>query len=150
MRDGTNFLILTPFLPPSLPLQELGIKKCDLDKIWPQADFITLHTPLTPDTKNLINSESLAQMKKGVHIVNCARGGIVNEMDLLASLEAGHVGGAALDVYEKVRKEGRREGGKEGRREGGRKGEEGEKGSYNLDVLIIFLPPSLPPSLPFS
>lgn len=86
---------------PAASFKELGIKKCDLDKIWPQADFITLHTPLTPDTKNLINSESLAQMKKGVHIVNCARGGIVNEMDLLASLEAGHVGGAALDVYEK-------------------------------------------------
>jgi len=49
-------------------------------KSIPQADFITLHTPLTPDTKNLINAETLAQCKKGVHIVNCARGGIVNEV----------------------------------------------------------------------
>ena len=48
-----------------------------------QADFITLHTPLTPDTKNLINAETLAQCKKGVHIVNCARGGIVNEVGVL-------------------------------------------------------------------
>ncbi|EWM20886.1 d-3-phosphoglycerate dehydrogenase [Nannochloropsis gaditana] len=86
---------------PAAAFKELGIQKCDLEKVWPQADFITLHTPLTPDTKNLINRESLQQMKKGVHIINCARGGIVHEMDLLEALEAGHVGGAALDVYEK-------------------------------------------------
>jgi D-3-phosphoglycerate dehydrogenase len=95
-----NVIGFDPVLP-AASFKELGIKKCDLDKIWPQADFITLHTPLTPDTKNLISAATLAEMKKGVHIVNCARGGIVNEMDLLAALESGHVGGAALDVYEK-------------------------------------------------
>jgi len=72
-----------------------------------------------------------------VHIINCARGGIVNEMDLLASLEAGHVGGAALDVYEKVR------------RKGGRKrGRENAEKMEGLFDFVLTLPPSLPPSLP--
>lgn len=79
---------------PSLPasaFKELGIAKMDLDKIWPLADFITLHTPLTPDTRNLLNAATFEKVKKGVHIINCARGGIINEDDLLAALEAGKV-----------------------------------------------------------
>lgn len=81
---------------------ELGIQQVkNLDQCWPQADFITLHTPLTPDTRNLINEHSLAKMKKGVHIVNCARGGIIDEEALLGALNSGHVAGAAIDVWEK-------------------------------------------------
>ena len=90
---------------PSLPsetFKELGIQQIkDLDKVWPQADFITLHTPLTPDTRNLINERTLNKMKKGVHIINCARGGIIDEEALLEALNNGQVAGAAIDVWEK-------------------------------------------------
>lgn len=79
--------------------EKLGIQKVDLDGIWPVADYITLHTPLIPQTKNLINATTLAQCKKGVYIINAARGGIVNEEDLLNSIKSGHCGGAGLDVY---------------------------------------------------
>lgn len=80
-------------------LQEFGIKKAEMEDIWKQADFITFHTPLTSATKNLINDETIAKCKKGVRIINCARGGIVDEDALLRGLESGHVAGAALDVY---------------------------------------------------
>ena len=63
------------------------------------SDFISLHTPLTEQTKNIINAEALAAMKKGVRIINCARGGLISERDLKAALENGHVAGAALDVF---------------------------------------------------
>ena len=63
------------------------------------SDFISLHTPLTEQTKNIINAEALAAMKKGVRIINCARGGLISEQDLKAALEDGHVAGAALDVF---------------------------------------------------
>jgi D-3-phosphoglycerate dehydrogenase len=78
----------------------LGIRLMSLEEIWPLADFITLHTPLTPDTRNLIGKTNIQKMKKGVKIINCARGGIINEADLLEGLNSGQVGGAALDVYE--------------------------------------------------
>mmetsp|Transcript_618 Transcript_618/g.642 ORF Transcript_618/g.642 Transcript_618/m.642 type:complete len:962 (-) Transcript_618:290-3175(-) len=77
-----------------------GIEPVTLEELYRQADFITLHTPLTKETENLINAKSLAQCKKGVRIVNCARGGIINENDLLAALNSGHVAGAGLDVFE--------------------------------------------------
>jgi D-3-phosphoglycerate dehydrogenase len=76
-----------------------GIEKMELADIWPLADYITVHTPLIPATKNLISTETLAKCRKGVKIVNVARGGIVNEADLLMALENGQCGGAALDVY---------------------------------------------------
>lgn len=72
----------------------------ELNDIWPQADYITVHTPLIPATRNLIGNESLAKCKRGVKVVNVARGGIINEVDLLAALESGQCGGAAIDVYE--------------------------------------------------
>jgi D-3-phosphoglycerate dehydrogenase len=77
-----------------------GIKKMGLEEIWPLADYITVHTPLIPATKNLICKKTLGLCKKGVKIVNVARGGIINEQDLLEALESGQCGGAALDVYE--------------------------------------------------
>jgi D-3-phosphoglycerate dehydrogenase / 2-oxoglutarate reductase len=77
----------------------LGIEKVSLDALLPRADFITLHTPLTEATKNLIGARAIAQMKRGVRLVNCARGGLVVENDLAAALDTGHVAGAAIDVF---------------------------------------------------
>lgn len=76
-----------------------GVKRVELEEIWKQSDFITVHTPLTPQTTNLIGEATLAKCKKGVRIVNCARGGIVDEAALLKALESGQVAGAALDVF---------------------------------------------------
>lgn len=79
--------------------KELGVEKVELDKLFPRADFITLHTPMTEQTKNIIDAKALAKCKKGVRIINCARGGLIVEADLKAALESGQVAGAALDVF---------------------------------------------------
>ncbi len=71
-----------------------------VEELYARADFITIHVSLSDETRNMINAAAFARMKKGVRIVNCARGGIINEADLLAALQAGQVAGAALDVYE--------------------------------------------------
>lgn len=70
-----------------------------LDDLWPQVDFLTVHMPRSEETISMVNAATIASMKPGVRIVNCARGGIVNEADLVAALQSGHVAGAALDVY---------------------------------------------------
>lgn len=80
--------------------KQLGIEKVDLDTLFEQADYITLHTPLTDSTRNIISADALNKMKKGVRIVNCARGGLVDELALYAALKNGHVAAAALDVFE--------------------------------------------------
>jgi D-3-phosphoglycerate dehydrogenase len=77
----------------------LGVEKVELDDLLARADFITLHTPLTNDTRDILNAASLAKTKKGVRIINCARGGLVVEADLRAALDSGHVAGAAFDVF---------------------------------------------------
>jgi len=87
-----------PFLSPERAA-EMNVEKKDLDELLAVADFITVHTPLTDSTRNLIDAAALAKTKPGIRIVNCARGGIINEADLLAALESGHVAGAALDVF---------------------------------------------------
>lgn len=79
----------------------LGIELGELDEVFANADFITLHLPLTSETKNLINKTAFDKMKNGVRLVNCARGGVINEADLAAAIEAGKVAGAAIDVFEK-------------------------------------------------
>ncbi|MGQ0673914.1 MAG: phosphoglycerate dehydrogenase [Hyphomicrobium sp.] len=79
---------------------EIGVEKVELDELLARADFITLHTPLTDKTKNIIGREALAKAKPGVRIVNCARGGLVDEAALAEALKSGHVAGAALDVFE--------------------------------------------------
>ncbi len=89
-----------PFLTPEAAAQ-MGIELVTLDDLFRRSDYITIHVPLTDKTRNLINKDSFAKMKKGVFLINCARGGIVNEADLLAALEEGKVGGAGLDVFEK-------------------------------------------------
>jgi D-3-phosphoglycerate dehydrogenase len=80
--------------------RSLDVEKVELDELLAQADFITLHTPMTPQTKYILNKETLAKTKKGVRIVNCARGGLIHEGDLKAAIESGHVAGASLDVLE--------------------------------------------------
>ena len=87
-----------PFLSPERAL-DIGVEKVDLDGLLKRADFITLHTPLTEKTKNLINAAALAKTKKGVRIINCARGGLVDERALVDALDAKHVAGAAFDVF---------------------------------------------------
>jgi D-3-phosphoglycerate dehydrogenase len=72
----------------------------NLDEIYPQADFITVHMPMTSETKGMLNKDAFAKMKKGVRILNCARGGIVKEADLVEAIKSGQVAGAGLDVYE--------------------------------------------------
>ncbi len=78
---------------------DLGVEKADLDTVLKRADFITLHTPMTDQTRGMIDAKALAKCKPGVRIVNCARGGLVVEEDLAAALESGHVAGASFDVF---------------------------------------------------
>jgi D-3-phosphoglycerate dehydrogenase len=78
---------------------DLGVEKVELDDLFARADFITLHTPLTESTKNVIDAKAIAKMKDGVRIINCARGGLVVEADLKAALDSGKVAGAAIDVF---------------------------------------------------
>jgi len=87
-----------PFLSPERAT-EIGVEKVELEDLLKRADFITLHTPLTEATKNILDAKALSKTKKGVRIINCARGGLIVEEALLAAIEAGHVAGAALDVF---------------------------------------------------
>ena len=87
-----------PFLTPERA-KNLGIEKVELDELLGKADFITLHTPLTDATRNIISADALQKTKKGVRIINCARGGLIDEVALCAALHSGHVAGAALDVF---------------------------------------------------
>ena len=89
-----------PFLTPERAV-EMGVEKADLDTLLARADFITLHTPLTDQTRNILSRENLAKTKKGVRIINCARGGLIDEEALKDALDSGHVAGAALDVFAK-------------------------------------------------
>ena len=87
-----------PFVPPEAAAQ-LGTELVELDEIFTRSDFITVHIPLTEETRGLINRDAFARMKTGVRIINCARGGIVDEHDLAEALRSGKVAGAALDVF---------------------------------------------------
>jgi D-3-phosphoglycerate dehydrogenase len=88
-----------PFLTPERAV-EIGIEKVELPELLARADFITLHTPLTDQTRNILSRENLAKTKKSVRIVNCARGGLIDETALKEGLDSGHIAGAALDVFE--------------------------------------------------
>ncbi len=88
-----------PFLTPERAI-EMGVEKADLDTLLAKADFITLHTPLTSETKNILSRANLGKTKKGVRIINCARGGLIDEAALKDLMDAGHIAGAALDVFE--------------------------------------------------
>ena len=78
---------------------DLGVEKVELDELFKRADFITLHTPLTDKTRNIIDAAALKKMKKGVRIINCARGGLVDEAAIADALKSGQVAGAAFDVF---------------------------------------------------
>src|SRR3954447_6021486 len=87
-----------PFLSPERAV-ELGVDKVELDELLARADFITLHTPLTDQTRGILSRDALAKTRPGVRIVNCARGGLIDEAALKDALDSGHVAGAALDVF---------------------------------------------------
>jgi len=80
-------------------MRQLGVEACTVDEICQRADFITVHTPLSPETKDLIGAAQFAMMKKSTRVVNCARGGIINEEALLEALQTKKIAGAALDVF---------------------------------------------------
>ena len=95
---GMKVSVYDPFLSVD-KARKLEVEIADLDTIYSKADFITVHTPLTKETEGMINKDAFAKMKKGVRIINCARGGIVHEGDLAQAISSGKVAGAALDVF---------------------------------------------------
>ena len=88
-----------PFLSPERAL-EIGVEKVELNQLLERADFVSLHTPLTEKTRNVLDRDALAKTKPGVRIINCARGGLIDEAALAEFIQSGHVAGAALDVFE--------------------------------------------------
>src|ERR1041385_543693 len=88
-----------PYLSPERAA-DLGIDKVELNDLLARADFISLHTPLTGETRNIISADAINRMKRGARLINCARGGLVDEAALKAALDSGHLAGAALDVFE--------------------------------------------------
>ncbi len=96
---GMQVIGYDPVLGPEIA-SRLQIQLVPLQEVYRRSDFITVHTPLTPETRGLLNDETIAQCKRGVRLLNCARGGIIDEGALLRALESGQVGGAALDVFE--------------------------------------------------
>lgn len=96
---GMNIVAYDPILKPEV-IKEYGAKPVPLDELLKTSDYISLHVPLTPETKHMINAETILKMKKGVRIVNCARGGTIDEEALAGAIKEGHVSGAAFDVYE--------------------------------------------------
>lgn len=95
-----NVISYDPFISVEAA-DKLGISLVSIDDLYKKSDFISIHVPLTAETKNIVNAEAFKKMKKGVKLINCARGGIVNEADLAEAIKAKIVSGAALDVFEK-------------------------------------------------
>ncbi|XP_051761423.1 D-3-phosphoglycerate dehydrogenase [Ctenopharyngodon idella] len=95
---GMKTIGYDPITPPEVSAG-WGVEQMSLEQLWPQCDYITVHTPLMPSTTGLLNDASFAKCKKGVKVVNCARGGIIDEAALLRALESGQCGGAGLDVF---------------------------------------------------
>jgi D-3-phosphoglycerate dehydrogenase len=81
-------------------VSSLGVTVCTLDRVLAESDFVTLHMPKSEETRNMIDADALAKMKPGARLINCARGGLIDEAALLQSIESGHLGGAGLDVFE--------------------------------------------------
>jgi D-3-phosphoglycerate dehydrogenase / 2-oxoglutarate reductase len=93
-----NVIVYDPFIDEN-KLKELGVKKTEFDEIIKNSDYITVHVPLTEKTKNMISTKQFSEMKKGVKILNVARGGVIDEAALLSAIENGIVSAAGLDVY---------------------------------------------------
>lgn len=96
---GMKVIAYDPFVDKE-SVSKLGFQLVSLDEIWKNSDIISFHIPKTPETTNLLNAETLKKCKKGIRIINCARGGIVDEKALAESIKNGHVAGAAFDVFE--------------------------------------------------
>src|SRR5215510_14277634 len=96
---GMNVIAYDPYINPDAHLSS-GLELVEIENVFEQADFITVHVPLSDTTRNLINKDTIARMKDGVRLVNCARGGIIDELDLYNALKTGKVAGAAFDVFE--------------------------------------------------
>lgn len=97
---GMKLVVYDPYTSKEV-IEKMGAEYVtSLDEFWPKCDIITVHVPKTKETINLINQETIAKMKKGVRLVNCARGGIINENDLKEAIESGQVASAAVDVFE--------------------------------------------------
>ena len=97
---GMKLVVFDPYASKEV-VEKMGAEYVEnLDDFWGKCDFITVHVPKTKETINLINKTTIAKMKKGVRLINCARGGIINEQDLKDSIDSGYVAGAAIDVYE--------------------------------------------------
>ena len=96
---GMNLIAYDPYFTEEAA-RDLEMETVTLDQLLARADFITLHTPLTDETRHLIDARAMDKMKRGVRLINCARGGLVDEAALVKALESGRVGGAALDVFE--------------------------------------------------
>ena len=94
-----NIVAYDPYLPAHV-FEEQNAKNCTIDEVLEVSDFVTIHMPLTPETKNLFNAKSIAEMKDGAVVLNMARGGIVNEQDMYEALKSGKLGGYASDVME--------------------------------------------------
>jgi D-3-phosphoglycerate dehydrogenase / 2-oxoglutarate reductase len=97
---GMNIVAYDPFIAPE-QARDLEIEVAPLEEVFARADFLTVHTPLTAETRGIIGRDAFARMKKGVRIINCARGGLVEEAALFEAIQSGIVAGAALDVFEK-------------------------------------------------
>jgi D-3-phosphoglycerate dehydrogenase len=96
---GMNIVAFDPFITPE-QARDLELEMVSLDEVFARADFLTVHTPLTAETRGIIGPAAFARMKRGVRLINCARGGLIDERALLAAIKEGTVAGAALDVYE--------------------------------------------------
>jgi D-3-phosphoglycerate dehydrogenase len=96
---GMKVLAYDPFLS-ATRARSLQVEVVELNDLFKRSDFITVHVPATEQTRNIINKDAIAKMKKGVRLINCARGGIINETDLAEAIKAGKVAGAAIDVYD--------------------------------------------------
>ncbi len=95
---GIEVLAYDPFVTEERA-NKLGVKLCSLEEIYRESDFITFHVPLTEQTKNMVTKKEIEMMKPSVRIINCARGGIINEQDLADALNSGRIAGAAIDVF---------------------------------------------------
>ncbi|GAB4539179.1 MAG: phosphoglycerate dehydrogenase [Anaerolineae bacterium] len=95
---GMTVIAFDPYISDDVA-RELNVTLVDMDELLARSDFITLHTALTPETRGMINARAIARMKQGVRLVNCARGGLLDEAALVAALRSGHIAGAALDVF---------------------------------------------------
>src|SRR5438876_11193029 len=97
---GMKIVAHDPFIAPD-QARDLEIESATLDKVFARADFLTVHTPLTAETRGIVGREAFKKMKQGVRVINCARGGLIDEAALYEAIKSGIVAGAALDVFER-------------------------------------------------